>query len=370
MPFQARPISFKPPRLKGLSASLHRQPLREQLRRRRPPAERDPRRARRRRSGRPPALPPERPEARGADRHQLDAAARGLLRSAGRRRRRRSRPARSPRRSRATSARSPSGAPSSSPWARRWAAARAGCCSRARRATARSATSGRPTTRIAWPAARRAGARHVRALLSPRFRRQCRRPMSTPSWPTSPGNASPAASPAARRPARPHTVDTLDRAPACSRPIPNLFVIDARLADDAASVPVRLPRRAARTARQGRRRRGFAAQGRQGCSSIAPGASRSAAIARPSCASAASMPSRLPAASAPGGPTACRPNLSRKESRHEVGHPRTSEDRSHCLPLADPALHREGSRSSSTCRPTACWRRPRKPARSPTTSPA
>ena len=43
-------------------------------------------------------------------------------------------------------------------------------------------------------------------------------------------------------------------------------------------------------------------------SCTAPGASRSAAIAPPGCASAASMPSRSRAALAPGGPTACRPN--------------------------------------------------------------
>ena len=48
MPFQAKPISFKPPRLKGPVGQADRQPLREQLRRRRPAPERDPRRARRR----------------------------------------------------------------------------------------------------------------------------------------------------------------------------------------------------------------------------------------------------------------------------------------------------------------------------------
>ena len=37
----------------------------------------------------------------------------------------------------------------------RWAAARAGSCWRVRRATAHCATSGPPTTRTAWPAARR-----------------------------------------------------------------------------------------------------------------------------------------------------------------------------------------------------------------------
>ena len=67
-----------------------RQPLREQLRRRGPPAERDPRRPRRPRSGERAGLSPERAEARGTDRDQLHAAARGLFRSVGRRRRRRS----------------------------------------------------------------------------------------------------------------------------------------------------------------------------------------------------------------------------------------------------------------------------------------
>ena len=80
MPFHARPISFKPPRLKGLSARLiashyennyggavrRLNAIRGEL------AALDPASAA--------GLSPERAEARGADRHQLDAAARGLFR--------------------------------------------------------------------------------------------------------------------------------------------------------------------------------------------------------------------------------------------------------------------------------------------------
>src|SRR4029453_5932160 len=97
VPFQARPISFKPPRLKGLSARLiashyennyggHVRRL-NAIRADLPPAappDTPPGPLPPGRVGRPSALPPERTEARGADRHQLDAAARGLLRGTGR----------------------------------------------------------------------------------------------------------------------------------------------------------------------------------------------------------------------------------------------------------------------------------------------
>ena len=91
MAFQAQPISFKPPRLKGLSARLiashyennyggavrRLKAIRGEL----PPL--DPATA--------PGFRAQRPEARGADRHQLDAAARALFRQRWARRRRRSR---------------------------------------------------------------------------------------------------------------------------------------------------------------------------------------------------------------------------------------------------------------------------------------
>ena len=116
------------------------QPPPEQLRRRGQAAQCHPRAA----GGsvaRGAGLPAQRPEARGADRHQLDAAARAVLRSLGGDGRR-WRPPWSWR-SRRTSAASSAGARSSSPWARRWAAARAGCCSCSSRATGRSSTNGR-----------------------------------------------------------------------------------------------------------------------------------------------------------------------------------------------------------------------------------
>ena len=86
MTFLARPISFKPPRLKGLSprltASHYENNYGGAVRR----PERNPRRAGHPRPGRRTGLSPQRAEARGTDRHQLDAAARSLFRQSRRRR--------------------------------------------------------------------------------------------------------------------------------------------------------------------------------------------------------------------------------------------------------------------------------------------
>src|SRR5690242_5677279 len=104
----------------------------------------------------------------------------------------------------------------------------------------------------------------------------------------------------------------------------------------ACAAPVaRPPRRSTRSPRPcpRERRRWF----------TAPGASRSAATARPGCASAASTPSPWPAASAPGAPTAFPPNPTAKETSHEVDYPRTSEDRPHRLSVADQPLHRQAA---------------------------
>ena len=65
-----------------------------------------------------------------------------------------------------------------------------------------------------------AGARHVRARLSHRLRRQRRRPMSMPSWPTSPGSGSPRALPAWRLRAQAAHRRHAGRARRCSTPIP------------------------------------------------------------------------------------------------------------------------------------------------------
>src|SRR5580704_1339894 len=139
--------------------------------------------------------------------------------------------------------------------------------------------------------------------------------------------------------ARPHTVDTTTARKMLDGD-PNLVVIDARLADDAAAVPVGL-RGAPRPTRSTKWRHPCPPAPRPW--STAPGASRSAAIARPSFANAASTPLPWQAASAPGAPTACRQNLSRKETANEVGYPRTPQDRPHRMPVADRALHREAA---------------------------
>ena len=213
----------------------------------------------------------------------------------------------------------------------------------ARRATARWSTSGRPTTPTAWPAARRC------------WRSTCTStPITSTSAPTPAAYVDAfmdniawervAARFAGVPPARPSRTPSTRRPRArCSMPIPTCVVIDARLADDAHDGAGRAARRAARAARQGRRGRRVAARAAPRPWSIAPGASRSAATAPPSCANAASTPSPSPAASAPGAPTACRPNRSRKEKQHEMGYPRTSQDRPHRLPVADRALHREAA---------------------------
>ena len=68
----------------------------------------------------------------------------------------------------------------------------------------------------------RAGARHVRARLSHRLRRQRRRPMSMPSWPTSPGNESRRALPAWRL-LTSRTPSTRRPRARCSTAIPTLW---------------------------------------------------------------------------------------------------------------------------------------------------
>ena len=330
-----------------------RQPLREQLRRRGPPAERHPRRSGGQRSGRAAGLPPERAEARGADRHQLDAAARGLFRQPGRRRRRRSR-RRAGRgdRARLRLARA---------LARRVRRHGQGAGRRlglggadplAARRPALQRLGGRPH---AQPGRRHAGAgaRHVRARLSPRLRQQRRRLCRCLHGQHRLGAHRRALRRRSACAAKPHTVDApTARADARrrSRPAGDRRAPRRRRHDGAG----RPARRAPRAAGQGRRGRRVAADAAPRRWSTAPGASRSAATAPRSCASAASTPSASPAASAPGAPTACPPNRSRKEKRHEMGHPRTSQDRPHRLPVADHALHRQGSRSSSTCRPPRC----------------
>ena len=222
-----------------------RQPLREQLRRRGAPAERHPRRARRssiRRRPRAFAL-------NGLKREELIATNSMLLHEVyfdglGGRRRRSRRRARRGDRARLRLDRA-AGAPSSSPWARRWAAARAGCCSRARRATARSATSGRPITRT-----RLAGGTPILALDMYEHSYHIdfganAAAMSMPSWPTSPGQRIAARFAGAARAQAAHRSTRRRRAQLLESD-PDLLVIDARLADDA--TPCRSRLRGARRA--------------------------------------------------------------------------------------------------------------------------
>ena len=200
-----------------------RQPLREQLRRRGPPAERDPRRACGHRSGRP--LPGFR--LNGLKREELIATNSMLLHEVyfdslgeggggdpdgrpGRGDRARLRLAREWRAEFVAMGKALGGG---SGWVVLTRSPRDG--------TARQRLGGRPH---AQPGRRHAdaGARHVRARLSHRLRQQRRRPMSMPSWPTSPGTNRRALSPASRRrPSR--TLSTPDRARRCSMPIPTCW---------------------------------------------------------------------------------------------------------------------------------------------------
>ena len=66
----------------------------------------------------------------------------------------------------------------------------------ARRATARWSTSGRPTTPTAWPAARRCWRSTCTSTPITSTSAPTSAPMSMPSWPTSPGSASRRALPA------------------------------------------------------------------------------------------------------------------------------------------------------------------------------
>ena len=155
-----------------------------------------------------------------------------------------------------------------------------------------------------------AGARHVRARLSPRLRQPTPRPMSMPSWRTSPGRASPRASPAKRGRPSPHTVDA-PTARAMLDADPDLLVIDARLRRRRAR-PCRSRLRGARRAPPDKVDEVAAspAQGREGAGLLRLGLRDRRRLRRASCASAASTPSPSPAASAPGAPTACPPNRS------------------------------------------------------------
>ena len=86
MKYQLKQIHCRPWTLSGLSLQAHRKPLREQLRRGAAAPERHHRAARVARLREDAGLRHQRPEARGADRAQFDAAARALLREPGRRR--------------------------------------------------------------------------------------------------------------------------------------------------------------------------------------------------------------------------------------------------------------------------------------------
>ncbi len=219
-------LPFDPAALQRPVGRADRQPPPEQLRRRGQAPQRDPRpscaESRRCRRAR---FPAQRPEARGAHRHQLDAAARAVLRRAwaatGRRWSRRGAGAGGQLRQRRSA-----GATSSSPWARRSAAARAGCCWCSSRARARWSTNGRPTTRTRWPAACRSWRWTCTNTPTTSTTAPPPGPMSMPSWPTSTGPASTRAtrrpctrpaSPSARRRTRsPAPCCSTCAAPACS----------------------------------------------------------------------------------------------------------------------------------------------------------
>ena len=202
------------------------QPLREQLRRRRPSAERDQERACGPRTGQRPGLSPERAEARGADRDQLDAAARALFRQAGRPRWRSRRPPRRGDRPRLRFARPlADGVHGNGPRARR----RIGLGPAQPLAARRHAMQRLGRRPYARPGRRHAdpGARHVRARLSSRLRHQrvglCR----------CLHGQSPLAPPPGALHRRRVSADIPHDRHAGGAP-------SARLADDAASVPVRL----------------------------------------------------------------------------------------------------------------------------------
>ena len=356
MHFHARPISFKPPRLKGLSARLTGQPLREQLRRRGPPAERDPS------TISAATIRPTLPGFRlnGLKREELIATNSMLLhevyfdslgeggggdpdRSAGRGDRARLRLAR--------------------PLARRvrrhgqGAGRRLGLGGADPLAARRhvSATSGRPTTRTAWPAARRS------------WRSTC---TSTPITSTS------AAMPAGYVDA---FMANIAWARVAARFAGAAFAGQAahgRRADRARHARGRSrpagDRRAPRRRRDRRCRSACAARGarRRKRSTRSRRRCRPAPRSLVYCAwgfeiggdCAAKLRERgIDAVAIAGGIGTWRANglptepLKEGEAEaHEMGHPRTSQDRPHRLPMADHALHRQGSRSSSTCPPTRC----------------
>ena len=145
-----------------------------------------------------------------------------------------------------------------------------------------------------------------------------------------------------------------DRARRCSTPIPTCVVIDARLADDAATVPVGL--RGARRAPPDKVDE-VAASLPAGTKALVYCAwgfeigGDCAAKLRERGIDAVAVAGGIGTWRADGLPT--EPLKEGERNMKWVTRERP-EDRPHRLPVADPALHRQGSRSSSTCRPTRC----------------